>query len=44
MYLWVATFRLPRALWWVFFTLWITFYLSGLSALLENQMLTRLGG
>jgi uncharacterized protein len=44
MYLWVGTFRPPRALWWVFFTLWITFYLLGLGALLGNQMLTRLGG
>jgi uncharacterized protein len=44
MYLWVGTFRLPRALWWVFLTLWITFYLLGLGALLQIQMLTRLGG
>jgi uncharacterized protein len=44
MYLWVGTFRLPRALWWVFFTLWITFYLLGLGALLRIETLTRLGG
>jgi uncharacterized protein len=44
MYLWVGTFRLPVALWWVFLTLWITFYLLGLGALLQMQTLTRLGG
>jgi succinate-acetate transporter protein len=44
MYLWVGTFRLPHALWWIFFTLWITFYLLGLGALLGIQTLTRLGG
>jgi uncharacterized protein len=44
MYLWVGTFRLPQALWWVFLTLWITFYLLGFGALLGIQTLTRLGG
>jgi uncharacterized protein len=43
-YLWVGTFRLSRALWWIFLTLWIAFYLLGLGALLGMATLTRLGG
>jgi uncharacterized protein len=44
MYLWVGTFRLSRALWLVFLTLWVTFHLLGLGALSGLQWLTRLGG
>ena len=44
MYLWIGTFRLSWALWWVFLTLWITFYLLGLGTLSGVQWLTRLGG
>lgn len=44
LYLWVGTFRLNRALWWVFLTLWITFFLLGFGALSGAHMLTRLGG
>jgi len=44
MYMWVATFRLTRALWWIFFTLWIAFYLLGLGALLAMPGLTQAGG
>ena len=44
MYMWVATFRLARALWWIFLTLWIAFYLLGLGALLGMPGLTEAGG
>jgi succinate-acetate transporter protein len=44
MYLWVATFRLTRALWWIFFTLWIAFYLLGFGALMGAGALTVAGG
>lgn len=44
MYLWIGTFRLIRALWWIFFTLWIAFYLLGLGALLGMPELTQAGG
>lgn len=43
-YLWIATFRLTRALWWVFLTLWIAFYLLGFGALLGIPVLTQAGG
>lgn len=44
MYMWVATFGLARALWWIFLTLWIAFYLLGLGALLGRPALTQFGG
>ena len=44
MYLWVGTFRLTRALWWIFLTLWIAFYLLGFGALLGVPALTQAGG
>jgi succinate-acetate transporter protein len=44
MYLWISTFRLTRALWWIFFTLWIAFYLLGFGALLGMAGLTLAGG
>lgn len=44
MYMWVATFGLVRALWWIFLTLWIAFYLLGSGALLGMPALTQLGG
>jgi succinate-acetate transporter protein len=44
MYLWVATFKLTRALWWIFLTLWIAFYLLGLGALMGASGLTVAGG
>jgi succinate-acetate transporter protein len=31
LYLWIATFRLSRAVWMVFLTLWITFFFLGLA-------------
>lgn len=44
MYMWVATFRLTRALWWIFLTLWIAFYLLGFGALLGLPQLSVAGG
>ncbi|HYM17048.1 MAG TPA: acetate uptake transporter [Micropepsaceae bacterium] len=44
MYLWVCTFKLTRALWWIFFTLWIAFYLLGFGALLGVGGLSLAGG
>jgi uncharacterized protein len=44
MYMWVATFRLTRALWWIFLTLWIAFYLLGFGALLALPPLSAAGG
>jgi succinate-acetate transporter protein len=44
MYLWISTFRLTRALWWIFLTLWIAFYLLGFGALLGMAGLTLAGG
>jgi succinate-acetate transporter protein len=44
LYMWVATFRLARALWWVFFTLWITFFLLGFGDLFGVRGLTVAGG
>lgn len=32
LYMWVSTFRMSKALWWVFLTLWITFFLLGFGA------------
>ncbi|MDA8365049.1 MAG: acetate uptake transporter [Gammaproteobacteria bacterium] len=44
LYMWVATFRLSKALWWVFLTLWITFFLLGFGALLGRNGLHVAGG
>lgn len=44
MYMWVSTFRLNRALWLVFLTLWVTFYLLGLGALFHVSGLSHAGG
>ncbi len=42
--MWVATFRLSRALWLIFLTLWITFFLLGFGDLLGIHTLNRVGG
>jgi len=42
--MWIGTFRLSKALWWVFLTLWITFFTLGLGTLLGVHGLTVLGG
>jgi len=44
LYMWVPTFRLTRALWGVFFTLWITFFLLGFGELLGVRALGIAGG
>ncbi|MGC9292867.1 MAG: acetate uptake transporter [Acidobacteriaceae bacterium] len=43
-YMWVATFRLSKALWWVFLTLWVTFFLLGFGDLLGLHGVARSGG
>ena len=44
LYMWIPTFKLNKALWWVFLTLWITFFLLGGGILLGMPILTRIGG
>ena len=43
-YMWIATFKLSKALWWVFLTLWVTFFLLGFGALLGMHGLHVAGG
>lgn len=44
LYLWIGTFRLPRILFLVFLTLWITFFLLGLGAATATPALGTAGG
>lgn len=44
LYMWIPTFRLSRALWLVFLTLWITFFLLGFGDLLGIAGLKTTGG
>jgi hypothetical protein len=44
LYMWIATFRLAKALWWVFLTLWVTFFLLGFGDLLHAPHLSMAGG
>jgi hypothetical protein len=44
LYMWIGTFRLTKALWWVFLTLWVTFFLLGFGDLLGVHELNRAGG
>lgn len=44
LYMWISTFRLNKALWWVFLTLWITYFLLGLGILLGMPILSQSGG
>lgn len=44
LYLWISTFRLPKFLFLIFLTLWITFALLGVGAIQHNPTLTHLGG
>jgi uncharacterized protein len=44
LYMWVGTFKLSKALWSVFLTLWVTFFLLGFGALLAMHVLTVFGG
>lgn len=43
-YMWIATFRLNRALWFVFLTLWITFALLGIGDAFGAGTIGTLGG
>ncbi|MGO9637260.1 MAG: acetate uptake transporter, partial [Terracidiphilus sp.] len=42
--MWIATFRVTKAHWCVFLTLWITFLLLGFGGLLGAHRLTQAGG
>ena len=44
LYMWIGTFRLNKALWWVFLTLWITFFLLGAGGLSGIAALGHAGG
>lgn len=44
LYMWIPTFKLTKALWWVFLTLWVTFFLLGGGILLGVHALSTLGG
>ena len=44
LYMWIPTFRLSKALWWVFLTLWVTFFLLGFGDLLGIPRLGAAGG
>jgi len=44
LYMWISTFRLAKALWWVFLTLWPTFLLLGIGDLFGAKALTLTGG
>jgi len=43
-YMWIATFRLNKAVWWVFLTLWITFVLLGTGAVAGSAAISQIGG
>lgn len=42
--MWIVTFKLSRVLFYIFLTLWITFFLLGLGAILATPSLTQVGG
>lgn len=44
LYMWVGTFKLNWALWWIFLTLWITYFLLGIGGLAGVPALGRAGG
>ncbi|HVI98512.1 MAG TPA: acetate uptake transporter [Sphingomonas sp.] len=44
LYMWIGTFRLPKILFLIFLTLWVTFLLLGLGAAMGTEGLTRAGG
>jgi len=44
LYMWIATFRLSKALWWIFLTLWITYFLLGFGALFGKSEMHVAGG
>jgi len=44
LYMWIATFRLPRLLFLIFLTLWITFFLLGAGKLMGWEAVEQIGG
>jgi hypothetical protein len=44
LYLWISTFRLPKILFLIFLTLWVTFGLLGMGAISANPALSHVGG
>src|SRR3954454_20755856 len=44
LYLWISTFRLPKILFLIFLTLWVTFALLGVGAIQANPGLSHAGG
>lgn len=42
--MWIATFRINKALWWVFLTLWITFFLLGVGDAAALPAVAVIGG
>jgi succinate-acetate transporter protein len=44
LYMWIATFKLNRALWLIFLTLWITFFLLGFGEIMGSGSLHTAGG
>lgn len=44
LYMWISTFKLNKALWWIFLTLWITYFLLGIGGLASIKILSLVGG
>ncbi|MBU6420919.1 MAG: acetate uptake transporter [Gammaproteobacteria bacterium] len=44
LYMWVGTFKLNWALWWIFLTLWVTYFLLGVGGLAGSHSLSLAGG
>ena len=44
LYMWIATFRLPRLIFLIFLTLWITFFLLGFGGLFAMPTVSQSGG
>lgn len=44
LYMWVGTFKLNWALWWIFLTLWVTYFLLGVGGLAGIHSLSLAGG
>lgn len=44
LFMWISTFRLNKALWWVFLTLSITFFLLGIGSAIALPVIATLGG
>ncbi len=44
LFMWISTFRINKALWWVFLTLWITFFLLGIGDAMAVPFIATIGG